>query len=119
MKTTLTIAAAGILALSGAALAQNAPLKPGATNPPPGTSYSGTGSPALPPSTTGTPRAGAIDSQNQTAGLASARAQIESAGFTDVKGLSQQSDGTWRGRAVKNGVEVAVVLDPAGRVMVQ
>ncbi len=118
MKTAL-IAAAAILALSGAAYAQNAPIKPGATNPPPGTSYSGTGSAALPSSTTGTPRAGALDSQNQTAGLAGARSQIESAGFSDVKGLSQQPDGTWRGRAVKNGVEVAVVLDPSGRVMVQ
>lgn len=118
MKTTL-IATAVVLGLTGAAFAQNAPMKPGATNPPPGTSYSGTGSAALPPSTTGTPRAGALDSPNGTAGLAAARAQIESAGFTDVKGLSQNSTGTWSGRAVKNGVEVAVSLDPSGRVMVQ
>ncbi|MBS0222219.1 MAG: hypothetical protein JSR91_15915 [Proteobacteria bacterium] len=118
MKSTL-IAAAAILGLSGAAYAQNAPMQPGASNPPPGTSYSGTGSSELPPPTTGTPRAGALDSPNGTAGMAGARAQIESAGFTNVKGLSHHTDGTWRGRAVKNGVEVAVVLDPSGRVMVQ
>ncbi|HEY6984316.1 hypothetical protein [Reyranella sp.] len=118
MKTTL-IAAAAILGLSGAAYAQNAPMKPGATNPPPGTSYSGTGSGALPPSTTGTPSSGALDSQNQTAGMAGARSQIEAAGFSNVKGLSHHTDGTWRGRAVKNGVEVAVVLEPSGQVMVQ
>jgi hypothetical protein len=118
MKTTL-LATVAILGLSGAAYAQNAPMAPGATNPPPGTSYSGTESGALPPSTTGTPRAGALDSPNQTAGLAGARAQIEAAGFSNVKGLSHQPDGTWRGRAVKNGVEVAVILDPSGQVMVQ
>lgn len=118
MKAALAIAAA-ITGLSGIALAQNAPMKPGATNSPPGTSYSGTGSGALPPSTTGTPRAGALDSPNQTAGLASARAKLESAGFTDVKGLSQRSDGSWAGRAVRHGVETAVVLDPSGRVTVQ
>lgn len=118
MKTTL-IAAAAIMGLAGAAYAQNAPMKPGATNPPPGTSYSGTGSPALPPSTTGTPRAGALDSPNQTAGLAGARAQIEAAGFSDVKGLSHHPDGTWRGRAVRNGIETAVILEPSGRVVMQ
>jgi hypothetical protein len=118
MKSTLT-AAVAILGLSAAAYAQNAPMEPGATNAPPGTSYPGTGSGALPPSTTGTARPGALDSPNATAGMAGARAQIEAASFTNVKGLSHHTDGTWRGRAVKNGVEVAVVLEPSGQVMVR
>ncbi len=118
MKSTL-LAAVAVVGLSATAWAQNAPMSPGATNAPPGTSYSGTGSDALPPSTTGTPRAGALDSPNQTAGMAGARAQIEAAGFSNVKGLSHHTDGTWRGRAVKNGIEVAVILDPACGVTVQ
>ena len=118
MKSTL-IATIAIFGLSAVAYAQNAPMEPGATNAPPGTSYPGTGSGALPPPTTGTARPGALDSPNGTAGMAGARAQIEAAGFNDVKGLSHHTDGTWRGRAVKNGVEVAVVLEPSGQVMVQ
>lgn len=116
----ILIAAATVLSLSGAAAyAQNAHMPSGATNAPPGTSYSGTGSGALPPSTTGTPRAGALDSPNATAETAAVRSKLQAAGFSDVKGLSRHPDGTWTGRGVKNGVEVAVGLDPAGNVMVQ
>ncbi len=119
MHRTLIVAAT-LLSLSGAvAYAQNTRMPSGATNAPPGTSYSGTGSDALPPSTTGTPRAGALDSPNATAETAAVRSKLQAAGFSDVKGLSRRPDGTWTGRGVKNGVEVAVGLDPSGNVMVQ
>jgi hypothetical protein len=119
MRRTL-IFAATILSLSGAvAYAQNAPMPSGATNAPPGTSYSGTGTGALPAPTTGTARPGALDSSNATAETAAVRSKLNAAGFSDVKGLSRHPDGTWTGRGVKNGVEVAVGLDPSGNVMVQ
>ncbi len=118
MKTALI--AVAILSLSGAAaFAQNAPMPTGPANGAPGTSYSGTGSSTLPPSTAGTPQPGALDSGNATAELAATRAKIESAGFSNVQGLSRSPDGTWRGRGTKNGVEVAVSLDTAGHIMTQ
>jgi len=111
--------ALAIVGLAGSAYAQNAPMTPGATNAPPGTSYSGTGSGALPSSTTGTPRAGALDSTNVTSAEAATREQLKQAGFTDVKGLSRTPDGVWSGRAVKSGIEVAVSIDAAGKITTQ
>lgn len=118
MKTALI--AIAVLSLSGgAAFAQNQQMPASPTQAAPGTSYSGTGNGALPPATTGTPRAGALDSPNGTAEMAAARAKIEAAGFSSVKGLSRGTDGTWTGRGTKNGVEVAVALDTSGHVMMQ
>jgi hypothetical protein len=118
MKKALIAATVAVIGLSGAAYAQNQ-MPSGASNPPPGTSYSGSGSSALPPSTTGTPRAGAVDSTNVTGAQAAAQSKIEAAGFSNVKGLTRSMDGTWTGRGVKNGVEVAVSLDTSGNVMTQ
>ncbi|MBL0899973.1 MAG: PepSY domain-containing protein [Reyranella sp.] len=46
----------------------------------------------------------------------SARMQIEASGYTDVKDLRRQDDGSWRARARKNDVEVAVSVDSIGNV---
>lgn len=110
------IAAAVFGLVAAPAFAQNAQMAPGATNAPPGTTYRGQ-SPDLPPSTTGTAKPNALG--NASAPEAAARYKLEQAGFHDVKGLSIRPDGTWTGRAVKSGVEVAVSLDSAGNIAVQ
>jgi len=116
MKTALIAILA--LGVAGAAYAQNAQMPAGPTNPPPGTSYSGTGNPNLPPSTTGTAKPNALN-PNASGAEAAARYKFEQAGFHDVKGLSRSPDGIWSGRAVKGGVEMAVSMDAAGNVAVQ
>ena len=117
MKTALiAILAVGV---AGAAYAQNAQMPAGPTNPPPGTSYGGAGNnPYLPPSTTGTAKPGALNS-NASSAEAATRYKFEQAGFHDVKGLSRSPDGVWSGRAVKGGVEMAVSMDAAGNIAVQ
>jgi hypothetical protein len=114
-KTLITLLAVGF-ALP--AFAQNAPMEPGATNAPPGTSYSGQKDPRLPESTTGTAKPGALNS-HESAAEAAARYKFEQAGFNNVKGLSRSPDGVWSGRAVKDGVEIAVSMDTAGKIAVQ
>ncbi|MBS0540450.1 MAG: hypothetical protein JSR47_16920 [Proteobacteria bacterium] len=118
MKIATALTAIAVIGLSTAAFAQNAPMPSGASNPPPGTSHS-PGTSALPPSTTGTARAGALDSSNTTGAQAAAQEKFKEAGFSDVKGLSRSTDGSWSGRAVKNGVEVGVVMDTSGKIAVQ
>jgi len=107
------------LGVAGAAYAQNAQMPQGPTNPPPGTSYGGAGnSPNLPPSTTGTAKPNALN-PNASSAEAATRYKFEQAGFHDVKGLSRSPGGVWSGRAVKNGVEVAVSMDAAGNIATQ
>jgi hypothetical protein len=116
MKTALTALLA--MGITGAAYAQNAQMPAGPTNPPPGTSYSGTQNPYLPPSTTGTAKPNALN-PNASSAEAAARYKFEQARFHDVKGLSRTPDGVWSGRAVRNGVEVAVSMDAAGNIAAQ
>jgi hypothetical protein len=117
MRTTLITILA--LSVAGTAYAQNAPLPPGPSNPPPGTSYSGQGqNPYLPPSTTGTARPNALNG-NASGAEAAARYAFEQRGFHDVKGLSRSPDGVWSGRAVIGGVEMAVSMDAAGNIATQ
>jgi hypothetical protein len=116
MKTALiALLAVGV---AGAASAQNAQMPAGPTNAPPGTSYSGTQNPYLPPSTTGTAKPNALNS-NASSAEAAARYAFEKRGFHDVKGLSRTPDGVWSGRAVRNGVEMAVSMDAAGNITTQ
>jgi hypothetical protein len=117
MRTALIVILA--VGVAGAAYAQNAQMPAGPTNPPPGTSYGGAGNnPYLPPSTTGTAKPGALNS-NASSAEAATRYKLEQAGFHDVKGLSRTPDGVWSGRAVRNGVEVAVSMDAAGNIVTQ
>lgn len=115
---TKTLIALLALGLAAPAVAQNAPVPTRPTNAPPGTSYSGQQDPNLPPSTTGTARPNALNS-NASAEEAATRYKFEQAGFHDVKGLSRTPDGVWSGRAVKGGVEMAVSMDPAGNIAIQ
>ena len=47
---------------------------------------------------------------------ATAKAQIEASGYTEVKDLQRKEDGSWQARAMKNNTEVAVSVDPRGSV---
>ena len=114
-KALIALVALGVAA---SAYAQNAQLPAGPTNAPPGTSYSGTQNPYLPPSTTGTAKPNALNG-SPSAAEAAARYKFEQAGFSDVKGLSRSPDGIWSGRAVKSGVEVAVSMDAVGNIAIQ
>ena len=118
MKIVTALAAIAVIGVSTSSFAQNAPMPSGVSNAPAGTTHSGATS-ALPPSTTNTARPGALDSTNVTGAQAAAQAKFKDAGYSDVKGLSHGTDGTWSGRAVKNGVEVGVVMDTSGRIAVQ
>lgn len=120
MKTISGLIALAIVGTSISAFAQNAPLAGGATNPPPGTTTGGnTGSSILPDSTTNTARPGALDSTSVSGAQAAAQSKFQEAGFSNVKGLSRTTDGVWTGRAVKNGVEVGVAMDPGGKITTQ
>ena len=46
----------------------------------------------------------------------SARTQIEASGYTNIKELKRQDDGSWRAKATKNNIEVAVTVDSTGSV---
>ena len=57
----------------------------------------------------------------QTAGANSfteeqARGHIEAAGYTDVKGLTQNPQGIWEGSGMKDGAETKVSVDFKGAV---
>ena len=78
-------------------------------------------------STSETPRNTAVDTTPTTgdAGTtpgansfteAQAKGAIESAGYTDVKGLKQGEDGVWMGMATKGGQETGVTVDYKGSV---
>jgi len=45
-----------------------------------------------------------------------ARSRIESNGFTNVSGLNKDSNGVWRGKAMKDGKSIDVSLDFQGNV---
>jgi protein CpxP len=112
--------ALALIGVAGSAYAQTGNQMPsGASAPPAGTTTPGMATPPMPPSTTNTARPGALDSTNVTAAEAAARTKIQSAGYSDIKGLTRNTDGTWSGRAVKNSVEVGVVLDSSNNVTAQ
>lgn len=45
-----------------------------------------------------------------------AKSRIEARGFSGVSGLMKDSDGIWRGKAMKNGASHDVALDYQGNV---
>lgn len=72
-----------------------------------------------PQSTDGTPTTPSVPPAGMpgTAQAASsARTQIEASGYSNVRDLKRQDDGSWRARATKNDVEVAVSVDSTGNV---
>jgi len=99
MKRIVLATTVAMIAATGIAVAQTTA---------PTTTPSAPASPTMPK----TPPAGATTTTSQGA----AKAQIEASGYTDVKALKKQEDGSWSARAKKNNVEVAVSVDGRGTV---
>ena len=116
MRTAiLTIAFIGA---AGIAHAQSGTSTP--TTPLPGDAKPPVTAPAtMPPSATSTPSPSALNPPTTTAAEAAVRSKIEGAGYTSVKGLTMAPDGTWRGIGIRDNVEVAVSVDPAGNISSQ
>jgi hypothetical protein len=104
-----TLVALALIAAAGVAHAQmQAPSTPGGRamdSMPGGTSNPNTGLPKT--------------SSNATAAEAAAKAQLEAKGYTGVKSLSRDMAGNWAAKAMRDNIEVAVILEPNGNVREQ
>ena len=56
---------------------------------------------------------------NASSAEAAAKASIEARGYTGVKSLTRDIAGNWAAKAMRDNVEVAVVLEPTGAVREQ
>jgi hypothetical protein len=105
-RTLITLA---LVAAAGVAHAQmQAPSTPGGRaldSMPGGTSNPNTNLPNTP--------------SNATAGEAAAKAQLEARGYNGVRSLTRDPAGNWAAKAMRNNVEVAVILEPSGNVREQ
>ena len=91
---------------SGAALAQTS------RDPAPGTTLDRSAAPATRTDATVPPVSGANSFTE-----AEARNRIEKSGYSGVSGLTKDSQGIWRGNAMKDGNSVGVALDFKGNVV--
>jgi len=72
------------------------------------------------PGATSNPNTGLPKSpMNPSAAEAAAKAELEKKGYTGVKSLTRDPAGNWAGKAMKNNVEIAVILEPNGNVREQ
>jgi hypothetical protein len=46
-----------------------------------------------------------------------AKSRIEAKGYSNVSGLQKDTDGAWRGKAIKDGNPVSVILDFQGNIV--
>ena len=114
---TRSLLVIALVAASGVAMAQTTPdaNKPSTATPPGGATMPRDNS----TTNTGTPPA----QQNQaspTSPLATealAKEKIQGAGYTGVKELMKNPDGTWSAKAMKDDKEIAVSVDAEGNVM--
>lgn len=58
-------------------------------------------------------------SSNPSAAEAAAKAALEAKGYTGVKSLTRDMAGNWAAKAMRDNVEVAVVLEPTGTIREQ
>jgi hypothetical protein len=56
---------------------------------------------------------------NPSAAEAAAKAELEKRGYNGVKNLTRDMAGNWAAKAMKNNVEIAVILEPDGTVREQ
>lgn len=56
---------------------------------------------------------------NASAAEAAAKASLEAKGYTGVKSLTRDPAGNWAAKAMRNNVEVAVILEPSGTIREQ
>ncbi|MBS0539032.1 MAG: hypothetical protein JSR47_09780 [Proteobacteria bacterium] len=54
----------------------------------------------------------------QDPGADQARREIERAGYNDVRGLAQDSQGVWHGRALHGDTEIQLLVNEDGNVSV-
>ncbi|HEX9556197.1 MAG TPA: hypothetical protein VF991_06855 [Reyranella sp.] len=105
-RTLVTLA---LIAAAGVAHAQmQAPSTPGGRamdSMPGGTSNPNTGLPKT--------------SSNATAAEAAAKAELEAKGYTGVKSLTRDMAGNWAAKAMRDNIEVAVILEPNGNIREQ
>ena len=105
----LTLITLAFIAAAGVAHAQvQAPSSPGGRaqdSMPGGTSNPNTALPKTP--------------SNATAAEAAAKAQLEAKGYSGVRSLTRDQAGNWAAKAMRNNVEVAVILEPNGNVREQ
>jgi len=105
----LTLITLAMIAAAGVAHAQmQAPSTPGGRaldSQPGGTSNPNTALPKTP--------------SNATAAEAAAKAQLEAKGYSGVRSLTRDQAGNWAAKAMRNNVEVAVILEPNGNVREQ
>jgi hypothetical protein len=47
-----------------------------------------------------------------------ARQEIERSGYRDVRGLAEDSQGVWHGRALRGNTEVQLLVDQDGNVLI-
>lgn len=105
-RTLVTLA---LIAAAGVAHAQmQAPSTPGGRandSMPGGTSNPNTGLPKTSP--------------NASAAEAAAKAALEAKGYTGVKSLTRDMAGNWAAKAMRDNIEVAVILEPSGNIREQ
>ena len=106
IRTTLTTLA--LIATAGVAHAQM--QAPSTRVAGPGSMPGGTSNP-----NTGLPKT----SPNASAAEAAAKAAIEARGYTGVKSLTRDMAGNWAAKAMRDNIEVAVVLEPTGTIREQ
>ena len=107
MRTTLT--ALALIAAAGVAHAQmQAPSTP-----------QGRDSRSMPGSTSNPNNDFPRSPSNPSAAEAAAKAALEARGYTGVKSLTRDMAGNWAAKAMRNNVEVAVILEPSGTIREQ
>jgi hypothetical protein len=104
-----TLATLGLIAAAGVAHAQmQAPSTP-----------EGRDQRSLPGATSNPNTALPKSPMNPSAAEAAAKAELEKKGYTGVKSLTRDMAGNWAAKAMRNNVEIAVVLEPDGTVREQ
>jgi hypothetical protein len=104
-----TVATLGLILAAGVAHAQmQAPSTP-----------EGRDSRSMPGSTSNPNTPFPTSPQNPSAAEAAAKAALEAKGYSGVKNLTRDPAGNWAGKAMKNNVEIAVILEPSGNVREQ
>jgi hypothetical protein len=101
MRNIIT-AAAAIMLISATAFGQTIPANPSSTTP------------AVSSPNTTNPQAPVPGANSFTEGQAKSR--IEAKGFSSVSGLQKDSNGVWRGKAMKDGKAFNVSLDFQGNI---
>jgi hypothetical protein len=107
-RTLLTVA---FVAASGVALAQTSPQPSNQPSP---------GGATMPrDQSTTTPQQNRGQATSPTSPLATeghAKSKLEGSGYSGIKDLKMNTDGTWSGKAMKDNREMAVSIDAQGNV---